>query len=62
MRLANQGRSLLLILGACLFGTVQCLPSGDQLRGIVQGSLLGATNTAVDAILRAAAQALLTTS
>ena len=44
-------KGLFLVAGASCFSTVTCLPSGDQLRSIVQGSITGAIKLAItDAI------------
>ena len=40
-------KALFLVAGATCFSSVACLPSGDQLRSLVQGSIIGAIELAI---------------
>ena len=42
---------LFLLAGAICFSSVSCLPSGDQLRALLQGSVLSGIQTAIQDVI-----------
>jgi hypothetical protein len=43
---------MFLLTGAMCFSTVSCLPNGDQLRSIIQGSMLGGVQAAIQGVIQ----------
>lgn len=47
----NVKRLSYLVAGAICFSSVNCLPTSDQLRGLVQASILGVVQAGITAVI-----------